>query len=88
MVSPPSPSPTTTLSTRSWYFSPTLTMRGQSPAWWTVREMIVITKITFVTPKKHCSLDMRVLLMCVCICVCVRSETRPEEGAVLLLQEE
>ena len=37
-VSTPSPSLTTTLSTRSWCFSPTLTMRGPSRAWWTVRE--------------------------------------------------
>lgn len=40
MVRPPSISPTMSLSTRSWCFSPTLTMRGQSPAWWTVREVV------------------------------------------------
>lgn len=59
MVRPPSISPTMILSTKSWYFSPILTMRGHSPAWWTVRDAKMTTRYSLVTPPEHILLKMR-----------------------------
>lgn len=59
MVRPPSLSPIMILSTKSWYFSPILTMRGQSPAWWMVRDVKMTTSYSFVTPPEPILLKVR-----------------------------
>lgn len=83
MVRPPNISPTMISSTRSWCFSPILTMRGQSPAWWTVREAKIAVCYAFVAPSQPL-VESENVLICTYI-LCVRSQTRSEEGDVLLL---